>query len=195
VDALEDGARRVEGQDFGGLEAGDHELVADDDDVAQVAIEVEDAGGVAARGGQGDELAAGARDLQQVTRGLVGDAARLGAGGAPLGDGARRRRERDDRAAAAQRHVDAPGRVLDEPAGLVVGLQRGLVDQLGGGEIDGVETIAIGIGDDRELGVVGDEEVTARDGRSERRARDRRRRVDRRVDDDGSGPVVRGAAW
>ena len=86
--AADDGPGLIEGEDLGGAEPRHHELAAADDHVAEVVVEVEGAHRPAAGGGERDEIAAGARDVDHVGGGVVGEAARLGARGAPLEDGA-----------------------------------------------------------------------------------------------------------
>ena len=63
-------------------EAADAEHVAGGDHVAQIAVELEHAERRAAVGGERDQLAARAGDVQAVGRGVPGDAARRGAHGA-----------------------------------------------------------------------------------------------------------------
>ena len=66
-------------------EAGDAEAaVAGHHHVAQVVIEVQGADGVAAAGGERDQLAASARHVDRVRGGIVGHAAGRGARSCPL---------------------------------------------------------------------------------------------------------------
>ena len=118
-------AVRFDRQQLGAAEAADAQARAVDDDVAQIAIEAQRARCGAAGGRQADQLAVGAGDMHQVAGRVVGEAAR-------------RRADRDgassswpvagsmvdDRAAAAERDVDAAGAVLDDAARLVAGGQR-----------------------------------------------------------------------
>ena len=120
-----------------------------EDDVAQIAIELQRAHGGPAARGQADQLAVGAGDVDQVgrprTRGRAATRRRA-AHRARLA-----RIEGGDRAAVAERDVDAPGAVLDHASRLVAGVERHRRADRARRQVDDVDAIAIGIGGDRRL--------------------------------------------
>ena len=123
------------------------------DDVAEVAIELQRADRRPAARGQAHQLAVGAGDVDQVGRAVVREAARRRADRAPRHRDRLARVERDDRAAVAQRDVNTPGGVFDHAPRLVARFQRHRRADGARRQVDDVDAIAIGIGGDRGLAV------------------------------------------
>ena len=162
----------LDGQQLGAAEAGHPQARPIDRDVAEIALQLQRANRGAAGRRDTDQLAVGARDVHQIARRVVGEAARRCADRAPR-DGRLRlaRVEGGDGAAVAERHVDTTGGVLDDAARFVARLQHHRRRDGARREIDDVHAIAIGIGGDGDLSA----RQHAKRPAADRRGRDRRR--------------------
>ena len=171
------GAGRVDCEDLRRAETCNEELRPLDDDVAEVSVDRQRARRRTAGGGEAHELPGCARDMNEIGRGIVGDAARGTADRATPKKRARRDVEGDEGPSTAKRHVDPARRVLHQAPRLIARHQRELRDEGGMedvGDGDHRDEVAVGIRGDRGREVFGDQQRSAADGRRGYRLRDGR---------------------